>query len=177
MTCIVGRVHDGKVTLGADSIGAGGYDYTIRKDKKLFRLGEFVIGCTTSYRMIQLIQYEMHPPAIPDDMDLHEYMVVHFIKELRRVLKDGGFAEIDQGVEKGGQFLVGIRDRLFRIDSDFQVGEGVYGLFSVGCGQNYALGAMLAGADLEKALQVAESCSCGVKGPFHFLTTEGAVSS
>ena len=177
MTCIVGRVHDGKVTIGADSIGAAHYDYTIRKDKKLFRLGEFVIGCTSSYRMIQLIQYKMHPPVIPDDMELHEYMVVHFVEELRRVLKDGGYAQIDNNVEKGGQFLVGIRGCLFRVDSDFQVGESVCGMDSIGCGQDYALGAMFSGADLERALEVAEKCSCGVKGPFHFLTTESVSDS
>lgn len=177
MTCIVGRVHDGKVTLGADSIGVGGYDYTIRKDKKLFRLGEFIVGCSGSYRMIQLIQYKFHPPTIPDGMEMHEYMVVHFIEELRKVLKDGGFAEVNMNVEKGGTFLIGIRDRLFQIQPDFQVKEGSSGTDSVGCGQDYALGAMLAGADLEKALQVAEQCSCGVKGPFHFLTTESVSGS
>jgi ATP-dependent protease HslVU (ClpYQ) peptidase subunit len=171
MTCIVGKVEAGKVTLGADSLGASGYDCCIRKDSKLFRVGEFVIGCTSSYRMIQLIQYKFKPTAIPDDMDLHEYMVVHFVEDLRSVLKQGGFTKIDSNVEKGGRFLVGIRDRLFCIHEDFQVAERVDGVDSCGCGDSYAIGAMKAGASLEKTLQIAEDCSCGVKGPFHFLST------
>lgn len=178
MTCIVGKVYeDGTVMLGADSIGVSGYDYTVRKDKKLFRVGEFIIGCAGCYRTLQLVQYKLQPTVIPEDMDLHEYMVVHFVEELRRVLKDGGIAEVDRNVEQGGWFLVGIRDRLFQIQSDYQVKETTLGADAVGCGQAYALGAMHAGATLPQALEVAENCSCGVKGPFHFLTTEGAVSS
>ena len=171
MTCIVGKLENGKVVIGADSIGASNYDYSIRKDKKLFRLGDFIIGATTSYRMLQLIQYKMTPPSIPDDMDLHEYMVVHFVETLRTTLKEGGFTSIESNVEKGGTFLVGIRDRLFRIGCDFQVQENVNGIDSVGCGQDYAIGALHAGASVEQALEISEKCSCGVKGPFHLLTT------
>ena len=171
MTCIVGKVEGGRVALGADSLGASNYDYCIRKDKKLFRVGEFIIGCTSSYRMIQLIQYKFNPTAIPDGMDLHEYMVVHFVEDLRSLLKQGGYTKIDSNVETGGEFLVGIRDRLFAVHANFQVAERVDGMDACGCGESYALGAMKAGAGLEKALQVAEECSCGVKGPFHFLST------
>ena len=41
MTCIVGLVHGGKVYMGGDSAGVGGYCLTVRADEKVFRNGEF----------------------------------------------------------------------------------------------------------------------------------------
>lgn len=51
MTCIVGIVDNGKVYMGADSLGVGGLSKRVRKDPKLFRVGEFVFGYTSSFRM------------------------------------------------------------------------------------------------------------------------------
>jgi len=41
---------------------------------------------------------------------------------------------MDKGQEAGGTFLVGYRGRLFRVDSDYQVGESVNNYCAVGCG-------------------------------------------
>lgn len=48
MTCIVGYFDKKtkKVTIGGDSAGVSGLHITIRKDPKVFRVGEFIIGCT-----------------------------------------------------------------------------------------------------------------------------------
>ena len=59
MTCIVGMLNKGKVIIGADSAGVSGLDVQIRKDPKVFITGEFVIGCTTSFRMIELLQFSL----------------------------------------------------------------------------------------------------------------------
>ena len=47
MTCIVGIAHNGKVTIGGDSAGTNNWSQqTIRRDPKVFPLGEFIFGCT-----------------------------------------------------------------------------------------------------------------------------------
>ena len=51
MTAIAGLVHDGKVYIGGDSAGVAGMDLHLRSDPKVFTVGEFVIGYTTSFRM------------------------------------------------------------------------------------------------------------------------------
>lgn len=174
MTCIVGLVHDGKVTIGADSAGVGGLDIANRKDVKVFTNGDFVIGCTTSFRMIQLLQYKLTAPKRHPDTDVMRFMVTDFIEEARRVFRDGGFTTKDREAESGGTFLVGYAGRLFRIDSDFQVGERADGFDACGCGDSYALGAMANTADmpprdrLTKALETAAHFSAGVRGPFVF---------
>ncbi len=174
MTCIVGLVDGQRVLIGADSAGVGGLDIQNRRDVKVFTNGEFVIGCTTSFRMIQLLQYKMNPPRRHADMDPMRFMVTDFIEEVRRVFRDGGFMHKDSDREIGGQFLVGHGGRLFQVYGDFQVGERADGFDACGCGESYALGSMACNADaaprdrLQRALETAAHFSAGVRGPFVF---------
>jgi hypothetical protein len=59
VTCIVGFTDGNEVSIGGDSAGVGGWDLTVRADEKVFVLGEFVFGCTTSFRMGQLLRYKL----------------------------------------------------------------------------------------------------------------------
>lgn len=175
MTCIVGIAHDGKVLLGADSAGVSGLDRHIRRDRKVFRNGELVLGFTSSFRMGQLLQFDLSPPSINEGQEPYDYAVRSLIPAIRKTLKDGGYARVDNGRESGGTFLVGFRGRLFTIYDDFQVGENDGGIAAVGCGEAYALGAMHALADVEPlprltaALNAATHFSAGVAPPFHFI--------
>jgi ATP-dependent protease HslVU (ClpYQ) peptidase subunit len=185
MTCIVAvKVETGgstRIVIGGDSAGVAGHDILIRKDPKVFRNSEVLIGITSSFRMGQIMRFKFVPPAIPPGMDLYEYMVVHFVDRVRASLKEGGFAEVQNSVERGGSFIVGLRERIFTIGSDFQVGENVDGFASVGSGADYALGALdtlrtlpdLSGEQMvEKALQTAAKFSGGVRAPFVILASE-----
>ena len=182
MTCVVGVVDkkSKEVWIGADSAGVAGLDITRRKDKKVFKNGEFVIGCTSSFRMIQLLQYSFAPPKINEGQSLEHYMATSFIDAVRKCFKDGGYLTTDKGVDEGGKFLVGVRGRLFTVDSDFQVGESMDNFDAVGCGEPYAKGAMyeFRKMDLDPerlikdALEAAEYFSAGVSAPFHVVTTE-----
>jgi ATP-dependent protease HslVU (ClpYQ) peptidase subunit len=174
MTCIVGLVEDGKVYIGGDSAGVGGYSLTVRKDRKVFRNGEFIIGGTSSFRMIQLLRYSLTPPTIEDDEGIERYMATKFIDAVRECLKNGGFAQKTSDQESGGFFLVGVRGRLFQIASDYQVGEPLDGYDAVGCGDDIALGSLYATPDMqsvkriEMALKAAERHNAGVRAPFYW---------
>lgn len=181
MTCIVGVIHKGKVIIGADSAGVAGLDITIRKDPKVFKVGEFIIGCTSSFRMIQLLRFSFTPPIRHPDTDIYQYMCTDFVNTVRACFKAGGYAEKSNEVEKGGVFLIGWRDRLFKIESDYQVCEGTRLFEACGCGDPYAIGAMdalegkLDGEALVlKALEIASNHSAGVAPPFIVLTTNPA---
>ena len=174
MTCIVGLAEGGRVYIGGDSAGTDGDAMTIRADRKVFRNGEFIMGFTTSFRMGQLLHHVFTPPKRHPETDVEKFMVGDFINAVRQCLKDGGYAEKHNEAERGGAFLVGYAGRLFRIDSDYQVGEAVDGFDAVGCGEQIAQGALFAnpaGRPLERlrmALEAAERFSAGVRGPFHF---------
>lgn len=179
MTCVVAIVADGKTYMGADSLGVGGYACSTRADEKLFHNGKFLIGGTTSFRMLDLLRYKFTPPVLdPEISDIRKYMCTSFIDEVRSVLGAGGFKKKESEVEVGGTFLVAIRDRLFTVYDDFQIADYVNPYAAVGCGRDIALGSMFSTHDLEPedriqvALEAAEQFSAGVRRPFHILSTK-----
>lgn len=179
MTCIVAIAEGGTVYMGGDSAGVSHLSLEIRKNPKVFKNKDFVIGYTTSFRMGQLLQYAFTPPKRHPDEDLFEYMVTSFVDGVRETLKKGGFASKEDEVERGGNFIVGIEGRIFQIESDYQVSEIRDNFASCGCGYEIALGALYAteGEDqrpkdrLRVALEAAEHFSAGVRGPFSFIET------
>lgn len=172
MTCIVGFVEGDTVWMGGDSAGVGGYSLIVRADQKVFRNGPMLFGFTTSFRMGQLLRYQLTVPDHDPRVDVEKYMVSTFITAVRECLKSHGWASKKDEREEGGTFLAGYRGRLFRIDSDYQVGEARDGFDAVGCGDDIARGALFASAHLagqeriELALRAAERHSAGVRGPF-----------
>lgn len=182
MTCIVAVVHEGRVVMGADSAGVDGsrLSMAVRADRKVFRNGEFVMGFTSSFRMGQLLAHALSPPKPREGADLFAYMVTDFIDAARNCLKLGGYATKQSEQEVGGEFLIGFRGRLFKIQSDYQVGEGTHGFEACGCGDLIALGSLHGspGADPKErvllALRAAEAFSAGVRGPFHVESTDAA---
>lgn len=186
MTCIAGVEQGGKVFIGGDSAGVGGYSLTVRADEKVWTTRparaqtphSFVFGFTSSFRMGQLLRYNLSLPLQRYEVGEGEaeeikFMTTHFVDAVRAVLKTGGYVKNDGGREEGGTFLVGWRGRLYYVGGDFQVGRALHGINAVGCGGELALGALYATrgqADAKKrvltALAAAESYSAGVRGPF-----------
>lgn len=179
MTCIVGIAHEGRVILGADSAGVSGYDKRIRADRKIFKNGELIFGFTSSFRMGQLLQFNLTPPVIQEGQAPYEYAVKLLIPEIRNVFRAGGFLKLENNVEVGGVFLVGFRGHLFSVHNDFQVGESVESFEAIGSGDSYAMGAMHASRSaeprdrLQAGLDAALAFSAGVASPFHFVELGG----
>jgi ATP-dependent protease HslVU (ClpYQ) peptidase subunit len=178
MTCIVGVEHSGGVTIGGDSAGVAGYSLTVRADQKVWRAGEFVFGFTSSFRMGQLLRYNLEAPRPPaasaSQADRDRWMTTEWIDAVRKVLKNGGFAEVENNVERGGLFLVGWRGSLYVIGGDFQVGRPWRGEAAVGCGDHLALGALYCARGkprtrVRRALEAAVLHSAGVAPPFRIV--------
>jgi ATP-dependent protease HslVU (ClpYQ) peptidase subunit len=176
MTCILGFKIDGHVYIGADS--AGTEEETLRfihrKDSKVFKVRDFVIGGMGSFRMLQLLKYSLVPPKRKATEDIEQYLCSKFIKKLRECFKYGGFATMKDEQESGGDFLVGYQGRLFRIYTDYSVEESLDDYNACGSGAPFALGAMkiLENVDMDpeervtKALEVSEYFNAGVHSPF-----------
>jgi hypothetical protein len=95
MTCIVGYVDQkrGCVFLGGDSAATRSTDQQfIVTDPKVFRVGEFVFGCTGEFRMMQLLHYSLElPPCPASSDDLEKYLATDFANALRACFADGGY--------------------------------------------------------------------------------------
>ena len=176
MTCVVGYADalTNKVWIGADSIAGGedGWHVQTRRTPKVFsvatRGGELLFGFTTSWRMGQIL----------------ETAVESFVEATRAAMKRGGFAQVKDAREEGGDFLLGVRGLLFRVASDFQVTESAFAYDAIGGGAREALGAFyaLAASDpmeavnlppevrIGIALQAAQEFNGGVRGPFTILS-------
>jgi hypothetical protein len=179
MTCIVGIEHDDGVLIGGDSAGLAGWSKTIRADEKVFTVGPYAMGFTTSFRMGQLLRYSLDVPA--PDADVDRFMATTFVDAVRRTLKDGGWATTTEGQETGGVFLVGVAGRLYRVSSDYQFGRAADGYQAVGCGGDIALGSLHTTSQYDiapdtratLALEAAAALSGGVAGPFVLIDQPG----
>lgn len=182
MTCIVAVAQGGAVVMGGDSAGVvdGGYAITVRKDPKVFALGELVLGFTTSYRMGQLLRYALKVPPREPGQDAYEWMVAKFVDAARACLREGGFIEKEKERESAGTFMVGMAGRLFTVMSDFQVEESAEEYAAIGCGEYYALGSLYTTPRYSPrervmiALAAAEKHNAGVRRPFVVAEVAGA---
>lgn len=185
MTAIAALVDEkGTVWIGGDSAGTNSWlQSQPRKDPKVFKNGDFLIGYTSSFRMGQLLRFEFSPPNPHEGIDGYEYMVTQFIPAVRRLFKDGGYLQKESEKESGGEFIVGWRGRLFIVHSDFQVAEFLLSYAACGCGGDIVKGSLHTTASLsaskkiapktriEMALEAAEEFSAGVRGPFVILNS------
>jgi len=176
MTAIAAISGSGKVWIGSDSAGVGGTLLQVRKDDKVFiKDNRFIIGCTSSFRMIQILKWSLNIKEQKTNISDEEFMMTIFIDTIRKAFKDKGFSKITDNEETGGDFLVGYKGNIFEVCSDFQVAMYDANYAAVGCGGQLCLGSMFSTAELtmdpEKrirlALTAAEAFSSGVRGPFN----------
>lgn len=183
MTCIVGYVdkENDKVYIGSDSIGADTSTWMCRTlvDSKLFKKGDMIFGATSSFRMIQIIQYNFEIPKQPEDQDDLTYLCSTFIDALMKCFQDKGFARKENDTVTGGTFLIGYKGNLYTVQNDFSIMKSVEHFESCGCGEPYAVAAMKVldeNTDLdittkiEKSLEAAEHFSAYVRGPFKIIS-------
>jgi ATP-dependent protease HslVU (ClpYQ) peptidase subunit len=167
MTCIVGYVDNGIVYIGGDSAGSTDEIIRERVDKKVFRVQDFLIGFTTSFRMGQLLQHKLKVPKQKCKSDF-KFMCTVFIDSVKMVFKEDNMK---------GNFLVGYRGVLYDIEEDFQVAMVAEKYNAVGSGSQYALGALHALVDtlgddespitiVTAALEASARFNPFVQGPF-----------
>ncbi|GID32855.1 hypothetical protein [Paractinoplanes brasiliensis] len=179
MTCIVGITDGRTVTVGGDSAGSDGWHVAVRSDSKVFQVGPYLMGFTTSYRMGQLLRYSLDVGE-PDTWDVDRFMATTFIDAVRECLSRGGYARTTDGQEQGGQFLVGIHGRLYVVGDDYQIGHTISGYAAVGSGYLVALGslhstaksALDSHARAVMALEAAAELTEGVRPPFTVVQSE-----
>ena len=173
------------VWIGGDSLGSNGYTKTVELQPKIFRNKTFkdvVMGSTTTFRHIDLLKYS---DKLFDELDLykdteldHEYMVTKFIPNVITLFKEGIVDSSE--TNRGANFIIGAKNKLFEIQSDYSVQEPLLGFCSVGSGEDIAMGSMITTKDMnipvlkkiELALKAAEECSCGVQRPFYIMNTK-----
>lgn len=181
MTIIVALKHDGDIYMGCDSAGTRGIsEVRVRKDSKIAIRKGYVLGFTDSFRMGQLLQYEVDFPE-PSKTGHFKFMVKKVIPKIRECFGNHGFTTVQhQNRETGGEFLIGFSGSLYHIFSDFQVAEMHLPYTACGCGDHYALGSLASTEGMKprdrvlKALKVAGEFSNGIRAPYRLKVLKNA---
>jgi hypothetical protein len=180
MTCIAAVVDGDHVLMCGDSAGVGGGHTVVRRDPKVFACGPYVLGFTSSFRMGDLLRYMVALPEIPTAEVSRRFMVQKFIPVVRHAFTHAGYSQKNNNVETAGTFLVGVHNRIFRIDDDYQVGESAEPFDTVGAGHCEALATLWVlntGLQVEGltkrnwltiALKAADQYNAYVRPPFRF---------
>ena len=180
MTAIVGITDGLKAHLGADSGSFRGWDRHIVPGGKLFTVGGAVVGLAGYAVDGQIIRHFVAVADPEPGDDIEQWAVRILVPALRDALKARGRVTVKDAVETwDSECLVAIRDRILRVGQNFHVAQRDDGLYAIGCGADFALGALHATegesrARLHAALRAAEYYSAGVAAPFTFASTEAA---
>jgi ATP-dependent protease HslVU (ClpYQ) peptidase subunit len=174
MTCIVGVVAEGRIYMGGDSASVRGLDVRLSTETKVFVKGGMIFGLTGSWRTLQLVRYRLDiPEHRTEKTSDREYLTVTFVDALRQCLKSGGLDRKDDGEDhQNSVLMLGYRGHLYVVWGDYSITEYQDSYQAVGCGEDYALGALHATEDLSprdritKALESAARFSAGVSAPF-----------
>lgn len=178
MTCIVGIVEGAKVWIGGDSAMSNmdTHELAACANPKVYRVGEFLIGCAGSLRVGDALRYELDPPKHPRRMDAGRYMRTLFINAVRETLRKAGTLQKAHEVEQcDAHLIVGYRGRLFVIEDDLHIHETTDSYVSVGSGSSVAHGALAVSSGVAprkrilNALNASERYTASVRRPFYVL--------
>ena len=174
MTCIVAvkDLANRRTLMGGDAASVSGHLSGTIRDSKIFRNGPYLIGNTGSFRVGQILRYDITLPEPGPEDETMAFMVSSFVDTLRRRMMELGVSAKKDSVDKGGNFLIAIRDRIFHIYEDFQVNERGEDFDAAGSGMEVALGALFVTPDLgaearvKVALDAADHYGSHVRPPF-----------
>jgi ATP-dependent protease HslVU (ClpYQ) peptidase subunit len=182
MTCIVAIAQNGTVYMGSDHAASDDKSGWVmsRKEPKVFKVGQYGLAFTDSFRMGQILQYNWTPPKYTPtktNSGLDKFMRTKFVDSVKVAFKEHGFGDIGGTDEDtGGIFIVGLEGRIFVVDEDFHVGENVVNYMAEGSGGMFALGALHATKNqknpkmrLKLALEAASEFSMSVAPPFTYI--------
>lgn len=173
MTCIIALrdKETGTVYLAGDKLGSNGSTKAVYKDPKVFQIGHFCFGYTSSFYMGQLLKYHWKQPCKTMHQDEDGYIFKDVVQSLKKVFKDNNFGHEQNGHEPDfGQFIMVYKGRIFEVQGNMSLLE-TDNLSSVGCGKSHALGAVEALVNntnipapdiLKESMKIVSKFSCGV---------------
>lgn len=133
--------------------------------KKVVAAGEYVIAGAGNARCCDVIMFGWEPPAY-DGTEPYTFMVQKFIPEMRRQHEDAG---ITLKEDEDFSFLIGFKNRIFYVASNYTVLESNTGLYAMGTGGNYALGAIAQGATIQEAIKIAKKFDVNTGGRIQII--------
>lgn len=200
MTTIVAIQGDGFALICSDSrisdVDGDGYASqvsTLREGtSKVASNGKYLLGAAGDLRAINLLHHAFVPPPVPTGIKgkkLDQFFTVKFIPALRECFEQHGYATPDKDekrhmAEHESIVIAAISGNIYIVDGDYSWLSDTSGVYALGSGSSYALGALTAllpKAPLTvqvakkialKAMSIAARFDAHTGAPFHTFVQE-----
>jgi len=179
MTTIVAVVKNGNVTIGADSQVTDGARPSVHANmQKITKNNGWLIAGSGDSQPCDILQHVFVPPipTIKERENLYKFMITRFIPAMRECLDENGWKKDENDKDSGFNMLFAFDGEVFDIGNDFSVLLNSDGIYGVGSGSPFAIGALYAGASVEKALEIAANNDIYTSGPFQILKQQKQAS-
>lgn len=155
MTTIVGYEDSRGSVIVADSVTTSdNRPYSSQYMPKIVRRDSYLIAASGSAHPCDLVQYLWLPPFWDGVSDIPSFTRTMVVPHLKQFLQASDW-QPDSDKEDVLVLLVAIAGYLVEITEDFSVLHRSDGLYAIGSGSAYAIGALEAGATPEEAIQIA----------------------
>lgn len=158
MTTIIGVQGDGFSIICTDSrissMDEGGFASQIttlgKNTSKVASNGKYLLGAAGDVRAINILHHAFVPPPPTPGLSgskLDHFFTTKFIPALRECFEKQGYAapERDNSVhiaEHGSTIVCSLQGNIYVVEGDYSWTSDVNGLYALGTGSAYALGAM-----------------------------------
>ena len=158
MTTIIGIQGDGFAVIGVDSRIASVEDnetvttqiFTLAEtNSKIASNGRYLIGAAGDVRAINILHHAFKPPECPANLKgkkLDHFFTVKFIPALMECFDAQRYSQPQNEnslhmAEQGSAIVVSINGMLYVVDGDYSWASDMSGVYAIGTGAQYALGA------------------------------------
>lgn len=170
MTTIIGIQEKNSCLLVADSrvTDDGGRTYTHSTMAKITKRGKFLIAGAGTTQPCDIVQHVWRPPTPTPAAykDLYHYMIAEVVPSIRATLSVNGYVPDKESEEPDFIFLIAIGGTIFELDDTLSVLLRDDGIYGIGSGSAYAIGALQAGANWRQAMNIAAKNNVFTAPPF-----------
>lgn len=196
MTTIIAVQGDGWCVVGWDSRisnvdDEGRSETHVLSDsqKKVVQNGPWLLGAAGDLRAINVLSHNFVAPVPRPTLSgvaLDKFVSTDFVPALREVLEKSGYAPVQREYPGKAEFeselIVAVNGKAYSVDGDYSWITEASGLYAIGSGSSYAMGALTATGwgrsvlsarnAVLKALSVASKFDPGTGAPFHVAVQE-----
>jgi ATP-dependent protease HslVU (ClpYQ) peptidase subunit len=170
MTTIIGIQENDQALLLADGLTTNdGRPFAGLAMQKIVSRGEYLLAAAGPGGTCDWITHVWKPPHYRHSGSVYDFLVTTAVPALIKGLRANDLAPSEKDDNSTWQLMLALDGQVFQVESDGTVLQDGTGLYGIGTGAPYALGALLAGATEQEALQIASTFDIYTKPPFQIV--------
>jgi ATP-dependent protease HslVU (ClpYQ) peptidase subunit len=158
--------------MGADSqVTDGNRKNNHVKMEKISKKNGYLIAGSGDSQPCDVLQHIFVPPVptAKEKEDMYHFMIAKFVPAMRECLEENGYKNDKEDKDSGFNMIIAYNGEVFDIGDDLSVVLNQDGIYGVGAGSPFAIGALYAGASVTEALEIAAKNDVYTSGPFQVI--------